>query len=208
MAVLASVHPRSVYDEIARNYMFSVDPWTTAEDSGFIDSAEYRTVNLNDAAKKKYTAASVVDAFSYGNWTRFCNHHCNTKNAAPRCVHVDDADPRRPLLVLFAIKDILPGREITIAYHDKAGDADPANCDPVALREYQREANKRRKAAPGSQKCHCGGALCWRVLFHNEEVNEESDEEREGGEENDIIPGKVEAQLAAVGASTEMRGAL
>lgn len=56
--------------------------------------------------KKNYQFEFSIDAFHYGNWTRFCNHRCNLFNAAPRAVYIDDIDPRRPLWAFFATRNI------------------------------------------------------------------------------------------------------
>jgi SET domain-containing protein len=63
-------------------------------------------LDKHKADKSAYTTEFTIDAFHYGNWTRFCNHKCNTPNAAPKAVYIDDRDPRRPLWVFFATRDI------------------------------------------------------------------------------------------------------
>ena len=68
--------------------------------------AATKEANTGEDEPGGYKTEFTVDAFYYGNWTRFCNHRCNTSNAAPRPVYIDDIDPRRPLLVFFATKDI------------------------------------------------------------------------------------------------------
>ncbi len=57
--------------------------------------------------KAQYEYEFSIDAFHFGNWTRFCNHRCNLNNAAPHAVYIDDVDPRRPLWVFFATRDIM-----------------------------------------------------------------------------------------------------
>ncbi|GAA5962897.1 hypothetical protein JCM21900_004441, partial [Sporobolomyces salmonicolor] len=53
-----------------------------------------------------YTSLYSIDAFSYGNWTRFANHLCDGFNVVPRPVYVDEANVTRPLWVYVARKDI------------------------------------------------------------------------------------------------------
>jgi len=69
-------------------------------------SESVKTTTKLDDKHSGHKVEFCIDAFHFGNWTRFCNHKCNTNNAAPRPVYVDEIDPRRPLWVFFATQDI------------------------------------------------------------------------------------------------------
>lgn len=101
-----SRHDSVLYNDIVRNYLFELDQWTVPEELGIFEPAP-----PSDGAPPeppvKYKYEFAVDAFFFGNFTRFCNHRCNLPNAGPRAVYIEDVDPRRPLWVFFALADIL-----------------------------------------------------------------------------------------------------
>ncbi|GAA5909774.1 hypothetical protein JCM8208_005455 [Rhodotorula glutinis] len=113
-----------------------------------------------------FSSLYSIDAFNVGNWTRFANHVCSGFNAAPRPVYVDDYDVSRPLWVYFALRDILPGDEITISY---AGETEP---DPTTWgytrAQWKAAADESRRKADKAQRCYCGKALCRGRMFNNE----------------------------------------
>ncbi|CEQ40582.1 SPOSA6832_02229 [Sporobolomyces salmonicolor] len=103
-----------------------------------------------------YTSLYSIDAFSYGNWTRFANHRCDGFNVVPRPVYVDEANVTRPLWVYVARKDIKPGEEITISYFSEI-DPDPAEFG-YSVHEWMREAKIAREKAPKGHRCYCVSA--------------------------------------------------
>ncbi|KAM0756015.1 SET domain-containing protein [Meredithblackwellia eburnea MCA 4105] len=123
----------------------------------------------------KYESVYSVDAFHYGNWTRFCNHQCAEANTVVRSVYVDDQELTRPLLVFYANKDIKAGDQICISY---AGDDHVLPSD-MTLEQYQDEAQRRRMRFSADKRCFCGHSLCRGIMFDLSE----SDDDDNGGEE-------------------------
>ncbi|GAA5903793.1 hypothetical protein JCM5296_003927 [Sporobolomyces johnsonii] len=111
-----------------------------------------------------YTSLYSIDAFSYGNWTRFANHLCDGFNVVPRPVYVDEANVTRPLWVYVARKDIKPGEEITISYFSEI-DPDPAEFG-YSVNEWKHEAKIAREQAPKGHRCYCGARLCRGRMFN------------------------------------------
>ncbi|BGP24119.1 hypothetical protein JCM10295v2_003021 [Rhodotorula toruloides] len=105
-----------------------------------------------------------IDAYNFGNWTRFANHVCAGFNVVPRPVYVDEGDVTRPLWVYFASRDILPGEEINISYF---GETEP---DPqeygMTDAEWIAAADKQREEAPPAHRCYCRKRLCRGRMFH------------------------------------------
>uniref|UniRef100_A0A0K3CF27 FGENESH: predicted gene_5.593 protein n=1 Tax=Rhodotorula toruloides TaxID=5286 RepID=A0A0K3CF27_RHOTO len=105
-----------------------------------------------------------IDAYNYGNWTRFANHVCEGFNVVPRPVYVDEGDVTRPLWVYFASRDILPGEEINISYF---GESEPNPQDyGMTDAEWISAANKQRAEAPAAHRCYCNKRLCRGRMFH------------------------------------------
>jgi hypothetical protein len=157
----------SLYDEVGRHYDFELDAWTIPEELGYFElekgqeevsstsSSGERVMMIQNRSKFKFEFS--VDAFYYGNWTRFCNHRCYDYNAAPRTVYIDDIDPRRPLWVFFATRDIHPGEEITIAYHTEASEIfmDDKSRRPGWKATYKAQLNARRQRVEKHFRCYC-----------------------------------------------------
>lgn len=74
-------------------YLFDIDYWK--EDNGH----------------SKYT----VDAFQYGNFTRFINHSCNP-NLTVYNVWIDYLDPSMHDIAFFTVRNIQQGEELTFNY--------------------------------------------------------------------------------------------
>ncbi|GAA5941675.1 uncharacterized protein JCM15063_002637 [Sporobolomyces koalae] len=111
-----------------------------------------------------YSAVFSVDAFSYGNWTRFANHVCQDFNVVPRSIYIDDADITRPLWVYVALRDIPPGEEINISYFSES---EPRPQDHGLKREDWRKcADKLREEMPKTFRCYCRKELCRGVMFN------------------------------------------
>jgi len=56
-----------------------------------------------------------VDAWHFGNLSRFINHCC-VPNVQLRCCYIDEGDDTKPLLAMFATSKIHPGEQVTINY--------------------------------------------------------------------------------------------
>ncbi|GAA5991940.1 hypothetical protein JCM10908_002279 [Rhodotorula pacifica] len=132
---------------------------SAGSEDGSSDSGDGSSEDEDDGMRALYS----VDAFSLGNWTRFCNHVCSDWNATTRPVFIDEADVSRPLFVYFARRDIHPGEEITITYF---GEEEPDR-KAVGLTDSQwrKAADKARKKAPKPHRCYCGKKLCRGRLF-------------------------------------------
>ena len=95
----------------------------------------------------------VIDAEFKGSPARFINHSCDP-NLSVFCVSLLRGNPRVYELVLFAIRDILPGEEMSFDYQGMGGDDDRWN----------------NSLAPGSQgekvlECLCGAPQCRRHFW-------------------------------------------
>ncbi|BGP55019.1 hypothetical protein JCM8202v2_002612 [Rhodotorula sphaerocarpa] len=110
------------------------------------------------------SALYAIDAFSLGNWTRFCNHVCSGFNAMTRPVFIDEADVSRPLFVYFARRDIQPGEEITITYFGGEDDPSPSTLG-YSEAEWKRHADRAREKAPKDHRCYCGKIPCRGRMF-------------------------------------------
>ncbi|SCV67191.1 BQ2448_5837 [Microbotryum intermedium] len=183
-----------VYDKLCRNYIYDLDHFHIPEEAG--KDHLYRTQgrkplsgNGTKKAQKygrdlaafadKYKQRVMnkelgycVDAFLRGNWTRFCNHSCSEFNAISRPVYVDEGRVERPLLVLFASRDIQPGEEIRISYHSesspefKQAPHQTRGQYKALLKEYRAKANARRLQARPEFRCYCGEFWCRGVMFN------------------------------------------
>ncbi|GAA5962181.1 hypothetical protein JCM3765_003889 [Sporobolomyces pararoseus] len=111
-----------------------------------------------------FTAIYNVDAFSYGNWTRFANHNCQDFNVTVRTVYVDEANVTRPLWVYVAHKDIKPGEEISISYFSES-EPKLSDAGHISLREWQKQARQLSQEQPKNFRCYCGKPLCRGIMF-------------------------------------------
>ncbi|KAK4703842.1 hypothetical protein P7C70_g2373, partial [Phenoliferia sp. Uapishka_3] len=136
-------------------------------------SRSKKAAETNVAEAPEYKSLYSLDAFHYGNWTRFCNHECQGSTAIVIPVYVDEGDVRRPLLVFFARQDIEPGRQITISYYSSEDPEAPP--DAHGLREYKKKAIKCRQKASPDFRCYCGKELCRGFMFGDFDLDGESD---------------------------------
>ncbi|KAF5366228.1 hypothetical protein D9758_005768 [Tetrapyrgos nigripes] len=139
------------YNFFGRTYLFDIDFWYIKE-------------KVPGREDSKYT----VDAYHAGNFTRFLNHSCDP-NAALTPVYIDEDDWERPLLTIFAKKNILPDEEITFSYH-----GDPDNEETPASSPVKGRGRRKAKGATASTKlkddavytdCRCGSARCKGIMF-------------------------------------------
>uniref|UniRef100_A0A5S6Q7K9 SET domain-containing protein n=1 Tax=Trichuris muris TaxID=70415 RepID=A0A5S6Q7K9_TRIMR len=88
----------------------------------FLQSHELTESNMNDylfmvSVKDDPSTFSYIDAFEYGNLSRFVNHSC-VPNCFVSCVHAAFVDRRLSRLCFFSRYDIQQDEEITIDYSD------------------------------------------------------------------------------------------
>ncbi|GAA5863035.1 hypothetical protein JCM1840_002447 [Sporobolomyces johnsonii] len=136
----------------------------SAEGKGKDKAVDEEEDDEEEGDETVYTSLYSIDAFSYGNWTRFANHLCDGFNVVPRPVYVDEANVTRPLWVYVARKDIKPGEEITISYFSEI-DPDPAEFG-YSVHEWKHEAKIARGQAPKGHRCYCGARLCRGRMFN------------------------------------------
>lgn len=98
-----------------------------------------------------------VDAFLYGNISRFINHSCNA-NTVVVPVYIEDSDPTRPIFAMFANKMIKTGKEITTSYSDPNPDEDE---------KFDRKHRQQKEGLSDSRytECRCGAPNCRGIMF-------------------------------------------
>jgi len=136
----------------------------------------------------------TVDAWHYGNLSRFINHCC-VPNVQLRCCYIDEGDDAKPLLAMFTISDIKPGEQIFINYSGVLppdSDLDSADMPPEiesknrTPRKGDKDGKSRRRRETGTARqpgkakssvtiarkdddrendCYCGHRLCTGVMF-------------------------------------------
>ncbi|KAJ7720302.1 hypothetical protein DFH07DRAFT_760927, partial [Mycena maculata] len=118
-----------VYDKSGRTYLLDID--------------FYHLKELGDC---QY----VVDAYHAGNFTRFLNNSCDPNCKVTPC-YINEPDIQKPLLTLFATRDIAPGEELCFSYSGY----DPNNPDE----------DEGKGANSIKNKCYCGAAKCTGAIF-------------------------------------------
>ncbi|KAK1220121.1 hypothetical protein PQX77_017160 [Marasmius sp. AFHP31] len=145
------------YNKFGRTYLFDCDLFYMEEPRGLLP--------VKDFDKKKKEGAGcryTIDAYHAGNFTRFLNHSCDP-NSDLAYVYIDEDDLWKPLLCLFARRDIAIGEELTFSYNGPP--------DNVANRSDAEDSDvesspKKKFSDTVYQKCHCGaGDLCRGFLF-------------------------------------------
>ncbi|KZS98529.1 SET domain-containing protein [Sistotremastrum niveocremeum HHB9708] len=113
----------------------------------------------------------TVDAFHVGNFTRFLNHSCD-----PNCdisfVYINEHDIEKPLVVMFAARDVAAGEELCFSYFGRmdSDDEDEDEAEETLNRKKRgkKKKTKQDKAGPGDAvyaPCHCGAKRCRGRLF-------------------------------------------
>jgi hypothetical protein len=119
----------------------------------------------SDEITNGYKSFYSVDAFHYGGVCRFFNHNCQP-NCMLRGCYVNEGDPTKPLLAIFAVRTIEPGEPITISYTGDLGidDADfkeAANMPASVAAKGKGKGKKGKKAVKKvvaeKRTCWCGG---------------------------------------------------
>lgn len=112
-----------VYDEVGRTYMFDLEgyhlsrppPGLEKVNSDFARIAYATAEEIHATGDPDGWNAYTIDAFPWGNITRFVNHSCDP-NTGLANVYFDDFDLRKPRLALVTRHHIQAGEELTISY--------------------------------------------------------------------------------------------
>ncbi|KAG6879293.1 hypothetical protein C0992_003778 [Termitomyces sp. T32_za158] len=90
------------YNKFGRTYLFDLDFWHLKE------------------GKEDWDIQYTVDAYHAGNFTRFLNHSCDPNCSLVSC-YINDSDLQKPLLTVFARRDIEPFEELCFSYSGEDG---------------------------------------------------------------------------------------
>jgi histone-lysine N-methyltransferase SUV39H len=148
-----------IYSKVGRTYLFDLDHWHIAKPP--VDLAELDPVGGADAHKaatqmetEEIDSFYTVDAFHWGNFTRFINHSCDP-NLIMGSVYYDDYDIRKPKLCITARRDIPAGQELCISYMGEL-DVDEDLTEGIAQTEAspQGKGRDRRLHNPHTGSVH------------------------------------------------------
>ncbi|KAG8933011.1 hypothetical protein FRC02_000198 [Tulasnella sp. 418] len=147
-----------------RDYIFDIDAEELRDDDE--DTATH-------APMQKYS----VDAWASGNWTRFINHSCDPNaKVYTAMVHPPSQDSLPGRIVFVTIKDVPPGRELTIDYNptfEGAGRGAARKSKPLApgLLDVRRRRTAMTPPKPGppsknwDKRCKCETSYCRKVIY-------------------------------------------
>lgn len=144
-AVDARAH---VYDQVGRTYLFDLEgyhfsrppPGLEKVNPDFARIAYDVAKEANKGGDPDGWSAYSIDAFAWGNITRFVNHSCDP-NTLLSTVYFDDYDLRKPRLALISRKWIHPGTEVTISYTSHPDDDDKVVEDVQLIDAAARDSN-------------------------------------------------------------------
>ncbi|KAG9220051.1 hypothetical protein CCMSSC00406_0007911 [Pleurotus cornucopiae] len=131
------------YNKFGRTYLFDLDFYFLREGKGKEEGKQ----------EEEWEPKYVVDAYHAGNFTRFLNHSCSP-NARLNAVYINESNIDKPLLAIFACKDIEPGAEICFSY---SGNYDEEDLEEQAERVVKGDAIYER--------CMCGAKNCTGIMF-------------------------------------------
>ncbi|KAF8661635.1 hypothetical protein AX16_001277 [Volvariella volvacea WC 439] len=150
-----------IYDSIGRTYLFDIDFHHLREGTNW---------------DTKY----VVDAYHAGNFTRFLNHSCDPNSALYPC-YIDEGNIDKPLLAIFATRDIEADEEICFSYFgdvDAEDDSDegeiyvlspPPGSDAAMTTVMSGKSMTTTmtvtKKKSGYGRCNCGARNCTGKFF-------------------------------------------
>ncbi|KZT55053.1 SET domain-containing protein [Calocera cornea HHB12733] len=135
-----------VYDKGPCTYLFDVDFYHIKHDANGV---------LVDDGKGHHS----IDAYHYGNFTRFLNHSCSP-NLTMHAAYINEVDVQKPLLVMYSSRKIDAGEELCFSYRGT---------------DDERDTRKERERA-GDQTCHCGSKNCRGYMFRGRDADEEDGE--------------------------------
>jgi len=111
------------YDSVNCNYLFDLNKHAEIEEVD--ESINKIILNVDGVCETRSTSKFkdisenfplAIDAFFYGNHSRFVNHSC-APNMVAIAIHTENRNILLPRIVFFALKDIQPGEELTIDYN-------------------------------------------------------------------------------------------
>jgi histone-lysine N-methyltransferase SUV39H len=129
-----------VYDELGLSYLYDLD------------------------FDRSHEANFTVDATFYGNVSRFINHCCEP-NLQNYQVWVDDPNPQKPRIALFAKRDIEPGEELSFDYKLDITTSENISTTKRLAAQSSQLTPKKKKTTAKSQECKCGARRCRGILF-------------------------------------------
>ncbi|KNE97578.1 hypothetical protein, variant [Puccinia striiformis f. sp. tritici PST-78] len=129
--------------------------------NGSMNASSKSKIEKKNGKSKKQEENDVeciysVDAFLYGNISRFINHSCSA-NTSIVPVYIDDSDPTRPIFAMFANKQIKGGAEITTSY------SDPNSEEGKKTNKKMEQINESRPDR--YMQCKCGASNCRGMMF-------------------------------------------
>lgn len=125
------------YDKLGKTYLFDIDFHHLRKDH------------------TDWTSKYTVDAYHAGNFTRFLNHSCDPNCTLNPC-YINEGNIDKPLLTVFARRDIEPGEELCFSY---SGDPD----DDESMDPSDDTGGQKNDAV--YTKCYCGAKNCKGRLF-------------------------------------------
>ncbi|KAG6868398.1 hypothetical protein C0993_003634 [Termitomyces sp. T159_Od127] len=126
------------YNKFGRTYLFDLDFWHLKQ------------------GKEDWDIQYTVDAYHAGNFTRFLNHSCDPNCSLVSC-YINDSDLQKPLLTVFAKRDIEPFEELCFSYSGEDGSD-----------ENDGEASRSSPAGDKDAvyvKCACKASNCTGYMF-------------------------------------------
>lgn len=149
-----------VYASTGRTYLFDCDGYHIAHPPPGLDAIDPRLGQIarEACARAQDTAMAdgieigsqewvehvsnqfAIDAFHYGNYTRYFNHNCDP-NLIIVQAYVKDFHPERPVLAIFTRRDVRKNEELCISYR---GVMDPEEEEVMRERNYKAKLLKGR----------------------------------------------------------------
>ncbi|KAH9813547.1 hypothetical protein DFH28DRAFT_1083401 [Melampsora americana] len=169
----AQEHRSDFYDRIGRTYIFSLDPWwiktlgggQELDEKGYLEIHTHNDSNKNDQRPNKLVedeednqevtddtgveSLYAMDAFWYGNISRFINHSC-APNTTIIPIYINDEHLTFRIFAMFANKMIKNGHEVTASYSD-----------PTSHEEDRTGGTNKTRV----MRCECGTRGCAKVMF-------------------------------------------
>lgn len=127
-----------VYNEYGRTYLFDIDYYHIGDDGMF-----------------------TMDAYHAGNFTRFLNHSCEPNCRIFAC-YINEANILKPLLAVYAIRDVGAYEEICFNYNGSYPEDDGDDDEEPGPSQ---ETSTGKAKAPVYQNCRCGARNCTGKVF-------------------------------------------
>jgi len=131
------------YNKSGRTYLFDLD---------------FHHLKSDD---ENWDTKYVVDAYHSGNFTRFLNHSCDPNSRLFPC-YINEGNIDKPLLTVFAIRDIEENDEVCFNYSGNyPGDNGDDQIDQSDAEGNESEMKNEAIYA----RCLCGTSKCTGVMF-------------------------------------------